>query len=93
MYIRLTIAETIMRARILKWGNCLAVRIPNSVAEAAGLREGDAIEIEVAEEGSVQLLRVGSVPSLSQLVSQITAGNRYAEVSVGGEVEREALEW
>jgi antitoxin MazE len=72
-----------MRARVLKWGSSLAVRIPKSVADEANLRVGDAIEIEVADEGSVQLLRVGRVPTLAQLVSQITPENRYAEVSTG----------
>ena len=82
-----------MRARVLKWGSSLAVRIPKSVADEANLRVGDAIEIEVADEGSVQLLRVGRVPTLAQLVSQITPENRYAEVSTGTEVGVEDVEW
>ena len=84
---------TVVRAQMLKWGNSLAVRIPKSVAEEAKLQEGDAIEIEVAEEGSVQLLRVGKVPTLAQLVAQITPANRYSEVSPGREVGKEAVEW
>ncbi len=84
---------TIMRAQMLKWGNSLAVRIPKSVAEEANLRVGDAIEIEVVEEGLVQLLRVGKVPTLAQLVSQITPENRYPELSTGAEVGKEAVEW
>jgi antitoxin MazE len=82
-----------VQAQVLKWGNSLAVRIPKPVAEEANLRAGDAIEIEVAEEGLVQLLRVGKVPTLAQLVSQITPENRYAEVSTGQEVGKEAVEW
>jgi antitoxin MazE len=82
-----------MRAQMLKWGNSLAVRIPKPIAEEANLRAGDAIEIEVDAEGSVQLLRVGKVPTLAQLVSQITPENRYRELSAGPEVGREAIEW
>jgi antitoxin MazE len=82
----------IMRAQMLKWGNSLAVRIPKPVAEEANLKAGDAIEIEVAE-GSVQLFRVGNVPTLAQLVSQITPENRYPELSTGPEVGKEAVEW
>ena len=82
-----------MRAQMLKWGNSLAVRIPKSVAEEANLTVGDAIEIQVAEEGLVQLLRVGKVPTLAQLVSQITTENRYPEVSVSREIGKEAVEW
>ena len=82
-----------MRAQMLKWGNSLAVRIPKPVADEANLRAGDAIEIEVDTEGSVQLVRIGKVPTLSQLVSQITPQNRYAELSAGPEVGKEAVEW
>lgn len=31
-----------------RWGNSLAVRLPASVVEGLGLREGDDIEIEIA---------------------------------------------
>lgn len=82
-----------MRSKILKWGNSLAVRIPKPVAEEANLNEGDAIEIEVDDEGAVELLRIGKVPTLAQLVSQITPENRYPELSVGPEVGKEAVEW
>ena len=82
-----------MRAPMLKWGNSLAVRIPKSIAEEARLKEGDALEIEVASEGSVQMQRVGKMPTLAQLVSQITPENRYAEISSGPEVGKEVTEW
>lgn len=82
-----------MRAQILKWGNSLAVRIPKPVAEEADLKVGDAIEIEVDDEGAVGLSRIGKVPTLTQLVSQITLDNRYPELSTGTEVGKEAVEW
>jgi antitoxin MazE len=82
-----------MRAQMLKWGNSLAVRIPKPIAEEAKLRVGDSLEIEVAAEGAVQLHRVGKVPTLAQLVSQITPENRYDEISTGSEVGKESVEW
>ncbi len=82
-----------MRAQMLKWGNSLAVRIPKPLAEEANLKAGDAIEIEVGAEGSVQLSRVGKVPTLAELVSQITPENRYAELSTGAEIGKEVVEW
>jgi len=82
-----------MRAQLLKWGNSLAVRIPKPVAKEANLRNGDTIEIEVDAEGSLQLSRVGKVPTLAQLVSQITPENRFPELSAGPEVGKEAVEW
>lgn len=36
--------------QVSKWGNSLAVRLPASVVEALGLREGDSIEIIVDDE-------------------------------------------
>jgi antitoxin MazE len=84
---------TRMRAQMLKWGNSLAVRIPKPIADEAKLRPGDTLEIEVAAEGSVQFHRVGKIPTLGQLVSQITPENRYGEISSGPEVGKEAIEW
>ncbi len=82
-----------MRARMLKWGNSLAVRIPKPIAEEAKLKAGDSLEIEVAAEGAVQLHRVGKVPSLAKLVSQIIPENRYGEIATGSEVGKESVEW
>jgi antitoxin MazE len=82
-----------MRAQVLKWGNSLAVRIPKSIAEEAELKAGDPLEIEVADQGAVQLNRVGKIPTLARLVAQITRENCYAEIEAGAEVGREAVEW
>jgi len=35
--------------QVAKWGNSLAVRLPSSVVEALSLKEGDDIEIELAD--------------------------------------------
>jgi antitoxin MazE len=82
-----------MQAQVLKWGNSLAVRIPKPVAEDAHFEVGDALEIAVAADGVVQLHRVDAMPTLAQMVSQITPENRYSEVSAGAEVGREIVEW
>lgn len=81
-----------MRGQVLRWGNSLAVRIPKAIAEEARLQPGDTLEIAVADEGSVQVSRVGKTPTLAQLVSQITPENRY-EAVVMREVGKEHVEW
>lgn len=43
--------------QISKWGNSLAVRLPASVIEALGLKEGDDIEIQVAGHGVFEISR------------------------------------
>jgi antitoxin MazE len=82
-----------MKAQMVKWGNSLAVRIPKPVVEKAKLKEGDSLEIEAAAEGKIELRRPTRIPTLAHLVAQITAENRYPEVSVGAEVGKEVIEW
>ncbi|HWY69805.1 MAG TPA: AbrB/MazE/SpoVT family DNA-binding domain-containing protein [Terriglobales bacterium] len=82
-----------MKAQMVKWGNSLAVRIPKAVIEKARLKEGDSLEVEAAAEGLVELRRPSKLPTLAQLVSQITPENRYGEISTGAEVGKEVVEW
>jgi antitoxin MazE len=35
--------------RVAKWGNSLAVRLPAAVVEALDLKDGDEVELEVAD--------------------------------------------
>lgn len=82
-----------MKAKIVKWGNSLAVRIPKSAAEAARLKEGDVLEVEASAEGQIELRRARKVPTLAQLVAQITPQNRYGEISSGAARGKESVEW
>lgn len=43
--------------QVSKWGNSLAVRLPASVIEALGLKEGDDIEIQVAGRGVFEIAK------------------------------------
>ncbi len=43
--------------QVSRWGNSLAVRLPAAVVEALGLREGDEIEIEVADPHRFRVAR------------------------------------
>jgi antitoxin MazE len=78
--------------QIVKWGNSLAVRIPKPVAEEAGVREGDPIVIE-AEAGQINLRRKRRIPTLKELVAEITPENRYEETATGAGRGKEAVEW
>jgi len=59
MYIH---GDTMMQ--VSKWGNSLAVRLPASVVEALGLKEGDDIEIHVAGKRSFQVTRTPGIREL-----------------------------
>ena len=82
-----------MKAKMVKWGNSLAVRIPKPAAEKARLKEGDVLEIEARAEGQIELRRPRKIATLSQLVAQITPQNRYGEIYTGAGRGKEPVEW
>ena len=41
--------------RVSRWGNSLAVRLPQTVVEVLELREGDAVEIHIAGPRSFEV--------------------------------------
>ena len=57
--------------QVSKWGNSLAVRLPAAVVEVLGLKEGDAIEIEVASARKLGVRRAeeGDRQALARLRS------------------------
>lgn len=80
------------KAQMAKWGNSLALRIPKAVAEEARIREGDAVEIR-ADKGRIEVRRTERIPTLEQLVAQITPENRYTETDWGPDLGLEKVEW
>ena len=80
------------KARVVKWGNSLAVRIPKIVAEDARMQEGDTIVIEASAD-HIELRRSKTVPTLEELVGRITPQNRYEETDWGPDRGKEKVEW
>jgi antitoxin MazE len=80
------------KAQMSKWGNSLAIRIPKAVAEKARIKEGDSVEIK-ADRGRIELRRAERIPTLEELVAQITPENRHGEIDWGPDVGREKIEW
>ncbi|UHD15904.1 AbrB/MazE/SpoVT family DNA-binding domain-containing protein [Thiocapsa bogorovii] len=56
--------------QISKWGNSLAVRLPAAVIEALALKEGDDIEIVVADERRFEVRRK---PTRTELIERLRA--------------------
>ncbi len=54
--------------QVSKWGNSLAIRLPASVVEALGLREGDEIEVLIADE---RVFRVRKKPGREAFIEQL----------------------
>jgi antitoxin MazE len=75
--------------RISKWGNGLAVRIPQSLAIEARLAEGDHLSLSLAEDGSIVLRSIRRKYQLRDLVAKITPRNRHGETDWGRPEGRE----
>jgi antitoxin MazE len=43
--------------QVSRWGNSLAIRIPAAVVEALGLKEGDEVDVRVADARSFAVAR------------------------------------
>jgi antitoxin MazE len=56
--------------RVAKWGNSLAVRLPASVVDALELKEGDEIEIHVAD---AREFGVSRKPGREELLKRLRA--------------------
>jgi antitoxin MazE len=56
--------------RVAKWGNSLAVRLPASVVEVLALKEGDEVEIYVADPRE---LAVSRRPGREDLLKRLRA--------------------
>jgi antitoxin MazE len=54
--------------QVAKWGNSLAVRLPRSVVEALGLKEGDSIEIHVA---GTRTFEVAKAPGAREVLARL----------------------
>lgn len=78
-----------MQSHIARWGNSLALRIPNSVAERLRLDAGGAVELSVEDDRLV--VRSARRPlRLDDLLAGITPANLPASADVAARGE-EAL--
>jgi len=80
----------LVRTRLARWGNSLALRIPKTVAEDARLSEGDQLTVAVAKDGSLSLRPARRKYRLEDLVSRITPRNRHQETDWGPKTGKEA---
>ena len=69
--------------RVEKWGNSLAVRIPQAIVTEARLAEGDRLSFDLAGDGSIVLRSRHRKYLLDQLVAAIRSGNRHGEIDWG----------
>jgi antitoxin MazE len=68
---------------VSKWGNSLAVRIPQAIAKEAHINEGDCLAMDLTSEGAIVLRSARRKYQLAELVSRITPRNRHRETDWG----------
>ena len=77
-------------SHVQRWGNSLAVRLPKTVADQAGLREGADVTITV-EDGTLVIRKSTQRTTLADLLAQCRDDNRHDAVEWGPPVGRELL--
>lgn len=78
-----------MKARIQKWGNSLALRIPKSFAQEVGLNQDGLVELSLVN-GQLIVSPLSEPPvTLEDLLAGITAENIHKEVDTGPAVGKE----
>ncbi|MBD2465014.1 AbrB/MazE/SpoVT family DNA-binding domain-containing protein [Oscillatoria sp. FACHB-1407] len=79
-----------MAATIAKWGNSLAIRIPQALAKEIQLAEGVEVDLVVVDGNLLVKPKSHKRYSLDELVQGITPDNCHAEIdsstAVGNEV-------
>ncbi|MGB8699911.1 MAG: AbrB/MazE/SpoVT family DNA-binding domain-containing protein [Thermosynechococcaceae cyanobacterium] len=78
-----------MVATVAKWGNSLAVRIPQHVVKEIQLTEGTEVDLAVIDGNLVIKPRPRKRYSLEELITAITPENLHSEVETGGAVGNE----
>lgn len=74
-----------MQTRIDRWGNSLGLRLPKSVAQRVGLREGDRVDIDV-DGSTLRIRRARPRYTLDELLVGMTQEMTHDEFADAGEV-------
>jgi antitoxin MazE len=78
-----------MNTQVGKWGDSLAVRIPNAYAKDLGLQEGMDLDVSLVDGGLLLRPRQERY-TLEELVAQITPENVHGDTDWGPPVGRES---
>jgi antitoxin MazE len=81
--------EGAVQTKIQRWGNSLALRIPRSFAEEAGVGAGSEVDLSIQDGDLIVKSTTRRKYRLKDLLGKITAKNVHAEMDTGGPVGRE----
>ena len=79
---------TPLNSKVARWGNSLAVRIPQKAAHQLGLTEGSEVSV-VVEDDSLTIRRSRRITTLDELLAGVTPQNAGGEIDSGPPVGRE----
>ena len=78
-----------MQAKIKKWGNSLALRIPKSFALNANIRQDELVDISIDKERII-IIPIGKKDySLNDLLAGVSEDNLHGEFDTGDPVGKE----
>jgi antitoxin MazE len=81
-----------MTARFAKWGNSVALRIPNGLAKELRVTEGTAAELRVRNGALVVTpVRKSTRYNIDRLSAAITPENRHGEIETARRVGNELV--
>jgi antitoxin MazE len=79
-----------MATKVQKWGNSLAVRIPDDVVKEAGFAPGKEVTVKnVRNTVVIAPVRAKKRPTLEELVARITPENRHEAIDWGKPMGKE----
>jgi len=78
-----------MTAAIAKWGNSLAVRIPQSIAEQAQIQAGSSINIEIVDGKIILTPQKRKKYTLDELLEGMTSENLHPEILTAAPIGNE----
>jgi len=79
-----------MRARVQKWGNSLALRLPRVFAIEAGLEREAPVDITLRDGSIIVTPAIEPTYTLDRLLAEMTPENVHREVDTGSAAGREA---
>ena len=78
-----------MKARIQKWGNSLALRIPKSFAAHSNIEQGSVVDLSLDNGRMIVEAAKEQEYSLEELLARVTKKNLHSEVDFGAPVGKE----
>ena len=85
-----TLTVIFMTAAIAKWGNSLAVRIPQAIAEQVQIQAGSEINIDIIDGKIVLTPHRRKKYTLDELLDSMTSEHLHPVISTGVSVGNEA---